>query len=179
MTVTFAGASSKVWVWRDAASTTGRSASRAASTDFGAEAGWTYAAKARKTTSASAPAVPRYRIIPRIYSTEIRSNFIKDNVVTIAPGSLLYNSMLRKTLFILVFSSNAVAAGPPADTLKQVLTRKLMILKPSEATERNVLFQSVQPGSGMNTFRVTAIIRDYSPGYPKNRYYGQTCTRRF
>jgi len=87
--------------------------------------------------------------------------------------------MLRKTLFILVFSSNAVAAGPPADTLKQVLTRKLMILKPSEATERNVLFQSVQPGSGMNTFRVTAIIRDYSPGYPKNRYYGQTCTRRF
>jgi hypothetical protein len=86
--------------------------------------------------------------------------------------------MVNRTMWFLALSLCA-AAGPSADTLKQVLARKLMLLKPSEAAERDVLFQTVQPGSGMNTFRVTAIIRDYTAGYPKNRYYGQTCIRRF
>src|SRR5215831_1705217 len=106
---------------------------------------------------------------------------MKRNSGTEVPRRLKPTLLKRmKTPLLFAFSlCAAFAAGPSADTLKQVLTRKLMILKPSEASERNVLYQSVQPGSGMNTFRVTAIIRDYSPGYPKNRYYGQTCTRRF
>ena len=45
-------------------------------------------------------------------------------------------------------------------------------------TERNVLFQNVRQvagNAGSYQFEVTALIRDYGPGYPRNRYYGQTC----
>src|SRR5438067_1644939 len=87
--------------------------------------------------------------------------------------------MKRPTLLFFAVSLCAVAAGPSAETLKQVLTSKMLKLLPSGFTERQVLYQAVQPGNGMNTFNVTAIIRDYGPGYPPNRYYGTTCVSRF
>lgn len=70
------------------------------------------------------------------------------------------------------------AAAPTADTLKQVLTKRLKSLRPSGMTERDVLFQEVRAGradGGTYPFQVTALIRDYGPGYPANRYYGETC----
>ena len=75
-------------------------------------------------------------------------------------------------------------AGTPApsvDTLKQVLNKRLQSLRPDGMTERNVLFQEVRAGSpapGSYPFQVTAVIRDYGPGYPANRYYGETCVSR-
>jgi hypothetical protein len=49
-------------------------------------------------------------------------------------------------------------------------------------TERTVLFQEVRAGApvgGSYPFQVTALVRDYGPGYPANRYYGETCVSRF
>jgi hypothetical protein len=66
------------------------------------------------------------------------------------------------------------AAYAQVDTFKQVLTQKLMALKPSSVSERNVLFVSVSP-AGAGQFKATANIRDYSAGYPKNRFFGETC----
>jgi hypothetical protein len=64
------------------------------------------------------------------------------------------------------------ASTPTAETLKQVLTKKLLALKPASAAERNVLFQVVQVGRPRGEsypFRVTALVRDYDPGYPSER----------
>jgi hypothetical protein len=76
----------------------------------------------------------------------------------------------------------ALAQTPPTvDTLKQVLEKRLQSLKPGGMTERNVLFQVVRPGTpnaGSYPFQVTAIVRDYGPGYPANRFYGETCVGR-
>ena len=62
--------------------------------------------------------------------------------------------------------------------MKQALTKRLAELKPDGMTERNVLFQSVVAGKGMDgtyPFKVTMTIRDYGAGYPANRYFGETC----
>lgn len=67
---------------------------------------------------------------------------------------------------------------PNPEVLKRVLDKKLQLLKPGGMTERNVLFQTVVAGmrdGGSFPFRVTLLIRDYGPGYPTNRYYGETC----
>src|SRR5581483_5902059 len=48
-------------------------------------------------------------------------------------------------------------------------------------TERNVLFEDVRPGAPTGNsypFQVTLTVRDYGPGYPANRYYGDTCVGR-
>ncbi len=74
------------------------------------------------------------------------------------------------------------AQNPSPDVLKQVLTKRLLALKPDGMTERQVLFQEVRAGTatgGEYPFQVTAAIRDYGPGYPANRYYGQTCVGHF
>jgi hypothetical protein len=76
----------------------------------------------------------------------------------------------------------AFAAGLTPDTAKQVLERSWLKLKPQGAGERNVLFQDVRvAGGGGGTYQVlvTALIRDYEPGYPANRYYGNTCVSKF
>jgi hypothetical protein len=72
------------------------------------------------------------------------------------------------------------AQAPTADTLKQVLNQRLQKLRPDGYTERNVLFEDVRAGKGSGDypFQVTAIIRDYGPGYPANRFYGDTCVGR-
>lgn len=70
------------------------------------------------------------------------------------------------------------AQAPTPDVLKQVLTKRLLSLKPTGSTERQVLFQSVTPAAKKGAFypfTVTALIRDYGPGYPANKFYGETC----
>lgn len=78
-------------------------------------------------------------------------------------------------------SSYAADRPPSADDLKQALEKRLVTLKPGGSTERQVLFEDVKPGAQSNggyTFQVTASIRDYGPGYPKNKFYGETCVGR-
>ena len=95
--------------------------------------------------------------------------------------------MLQRRLASLLLLSSLAAPAlaadepPTADTLKQVLEKRLLSLKPQGYTERQVLFQEVRPGKpsgGGYPFQVTAIIRDYGPGYPANRFYGATCLSR-
>ena len=81
-----------------------------------------------------------------------------------------------------VFAFHAVdtlaQSKPGADTFRQVMHQRLQKLLISGYTQRDVRFVSVQAGSARNgayPFRATIVIRDYGPGYPKNRYYGQTC----
>ncbi len=79
---------------------------------------------------------------------------------------------------ILTGSVFAWQQAPSVETFKRALEKSLMDLKRSGFPERNVLFQQVTAGrgtAGSYPFRVTVLIRDYTPGYPKNRYYGQTC----
>lgn len=86
--------------------------------------------------------------------------------------------MFRAALALLFSGALAFSAAPATDTLKQVLTLRLQKLTPSGMTERQVLYQEVRagtPNGGFYPFQVTAVIRDYGPGYPPNRYYGQTC----
>lgn len=76
----------------------------------------------------------------------------------------------------------AFAAGLTPDTAKQVLERSLLKLKPAGISERNVLFQDVRVAGGAGgTYQVlvTILVRDYEPGYPANRYYGNTCVGKF
>ena len=80
--------------------------------------------------------------------------------------------------YVLIAPAFALQQVPGVDALKRTLEKELMDLKPTGFTERNVLFQEVtagRPTAGSYPFRVTALIRDYGSGYPKNRYYGQTC----
>jgi len=76
-------------------------------------------------------------------------------------------------------SAAALAAGAiNVDAFKQLANKRLMALKPAEAAERQVLFQDVRP-AGVNgniyKFEASILVRDYDPGFPRNRYYGQTC----
>ena len=73
---------------------------------------------------------------------------------------------------------DAIAASPSIEQFKQVLEARLQNLKPDGTTVRTVLFQEVIPGKPKGDsypFQVTASIHDYGPGFPKNRYYGETC----
>lgn len=82
----------------------------------------------------------------------------------------------------LIPTSLSAQPAPIADTLKQALTKKLQKLIPSGMTERQVLFQEVRAGSptgGSYPFQVTAVLRDYGPGYPPNNYFGTTCINHF
>jgi hypothetical protein len=88
-------------------------------------------------------------------------------------------SILAATLF----PGFALAAdqGPDERGARQAIERKLMAAKPPDATERNVVLQEVVAGAtngGMYPYQVTMVVRDYSPGFPLNRYYGQTCISR-
>lgn len=88
----------------------------------------------------------------------------------------------RASILLLVANAAFAASAPTADTLKQVLTQRLMQLKPDSGKERNVLFGDVRAGASNGTsypFIVNAVVRDYSAGYPANRFYGETCVSRF
>ncbi|MCU1285047.1 MAG: hypothetical protein JWO13_1397 [Acidobacteriales bacterium] len=87
-------------------------------------------------------------------------------------------NIVATVAFVTALVLNSFAAGPSVDALKQALTARLLQLKPTGMSERQILFQEVRAGSSGN-FRVTALVRDYGAGYPKNRYYGETCVGRF
>jgi hypothetical protein len=72
----------------------------------------------------------------------------------------------------------AHAADLSVETANQVLDQQWQGLRPQGVTQRNVLFQNVR-ATGSNQFAVTAIVRDYGPGYPANRFYGETCVSHF
>ncbi len=75
-------------------------------------------------------------------------------------------------------SEGQVPKAPSATVLEQVLEKRLLGLRPTGFSERNVLFQSVlagKPDRGEYPFRVSLLIRDYGAGYPANRFYGETC----
>lgn len=78
-------------------------------------------------------------------------------------------------------AAHAASSTPSVDTLKQVLDKRLQSLRPDGKTERNVLFEDVRagkPNGNSYPFQVTLTLRDYGPGYPPNRYYGDTCVGR-
>ena len=88
----------------------------------------------------------------------------------------------RFVLSAAVLANFAICAGAqnPAvtDNFKKVLNKRLQALRMQGYTERNVLFQNVRlvsANAGSYQFEVTGLIRDYGPGYPKNRFYGATC----
>jgi hypothetical protein len=96
--------------------------------------------------------------------------------------------MVSRRALIVLTSLLTVALGcskdaqqsdqPSVEQFKQVLNAHLQALRIEGFTERTVLFQDVQPGKpngGYYPFVVTAIVRDYGPGYPPNHYYGTTC----
>jgi hypothetical protein len=90
-------------------------------------------------------------------------------------------NLLGVAAAVLASATAVCAQAPTVDTLKQVLNQRLQKLRPDGSTERNVLFQEVRAGNasgGDYPFQVTALVRDYGPGYPANRFYGETCVGR-
>ncbi len=91
-------------------------------------------------------------------------------------------SLVTAVAFIALHAPLAIGAeaAPTVDTLKQALERGLLSLKPTGMTERQVLFEEVRAGKPGTTypFQVTASVRDYGPGYPANKFYGETCVGR-
>jgi hypothetical protein len=77
--------------------------------------------------------------------------------------------------------STASAQQPTTAQFEQTLDARLQQLRPDGMTVRAVRFESVQagtPNGGYYPFVVTGTIYDYGPGYPANRYYGETCVGR-
>jgi hypothetical protein len=90
-------------------------------------------------------------------------------------------NLLSLSTTALISATVLSAQAPTVDMLKQVLNQRLQKLRPDGSTERNVLFQEVRAGNasgGDYPFQVTALVRDYGPGYPANRFYGETCVGR-
>lgn len=85
------------------------------------------------------------------------------------------------TALVCVPLARARAQAPSADALKQAVNQSLQKLLKVGYTERQVLFQDVRAGTPSGTeypFQVTLLIRDYEPGNPSSRYYGNTCVGR-
>lgn len=85
-------------------------------------------------------------------------------------------------LVSLFFLSSPLIAQPTVEQFKQQFYVQMQKLKPSDVTRRNVSFVQViqgTPNGGYYPFKVTAYVHDYSPGYPSNHYYGQTCVYKF
>jgi len=92
--------------------------------------------------------------------------------------SRLSFSLLLSLAVLLSCGYDASAQAPTVETFKQAMTKSLQKLMITGYTQRDVRFVSVLAGNlknGAYPFRATIVVRDYGPGYPKNRYYGQTC----
>ena len=79
---------------------------------------------------------------------------------------------------LLLTSSLLHAQEPSVAEFKQTFEAQLQKLKPEGFTKRTVRFGPIVKGTangGYYPFKVTAYIHDYAPGYPANRYYGQSC----
>ena len=95
-------------------------------------------------------------------------------------SSVRHSTVISFAAIAFVATSIAHAQTPTSDDLKRVLEAQLLKFATAGFT-RTVLFEDVRPGTpigGYFPFQVTATIHDYSAGYPKNRYYGQTCVGR-
>jgi hypothetical protein len=85
--------------------------------------------------------------------------------------------LLVLALLVLGVPARSANERPTVEQFKQLLTAHLKKLQTDSHTVRTVLFQEVKPGTpndGYFPFQVTAIIHDYSPGFPANKYYGET-----
>ena len=92
-----------------------------------------------------------------------------------------YKSSLPLFISLFLFISMA-KAQPSVEQFKQQFYVQMQKLKPEGTTRRNVSFVQVIKGSsngGYYSFKVTAYVHDYGPGYPSNHYYGQTCIGKF
>jgi hypothetical protein len=91
---------------------------------------------------------------------------------------------LASTLLLTTAILAAPAMAQPAPTnadFMRALEKSLLKLRPAGFTERQVLFSNVQQGRSSGAsypFQADVVIRDYGPGYPANRYYGETCIGR-
>jgi len=86
------------------------------------------------------------------------------------------------TCVSLFFLSCTSVGQPTVEQFKQQFYVQMQKLKPADVTRRNITFVQVTKGSpngGYYPFKVTAYVHDYSPGYPANHYYGQTCVYKF
>jgi len=89
---------------------------------------------------------------------------------------------IASSLIVLAYPGRVVAqGGPTTDDFKRALDAAMQKLRPTGFTARALLFENVRagaPSGGYFPFMVTATLSDYAPGYPANRYYGQTCVGR-
>lgn len=88
-----------------------------------------------------------------------------------------YFLSLLISFFISSISCTSIAQ-PTVEQFKQVFNSQMQNLKSTGYTKRTILFVQVikgKPNGGYYPFKVTAYIHDYSPGYPSNNYYGQSC----
>jgi len=86
------------------------------------------------------------------------------------------NLLLFTCFFLLPFLIKA--QSPSVELFKQVFDAEMQKLLSPGFTRRTMNFIKVTPGTssgGYYPFKVTAYVHDYAPGYPKNKYYGQTC----
>lgn len=87
-------------------------------------------------------------------------------------------STIKFVLGLLTATTIGWGQAPSALIFQQVLEKQLLALRPTGATERQVLFEEVKSAAKNGNaypFSVTGVIRDYGPGYPANRFYGETC----
>jgi hypothetical protein len=84
-------------------------------------------------------------------------------------------------LLVIACARTTSAQGPKNPDIaefERALDHRLQGLRPEGTTERNVRFIAALAGKPTGSsfpFRATLVIRDYGPGYPRNRYYGETC----
>jgi hypothetical protein len=67
---------------------------------------------------------------------------------------------------------------PSTSTLMTTMDATLQQAKPREIFRRTVVFGDVhagRPNGQVYPFIVSATVHDYTPGWPRNNYYGQTC----
>lgn len=89
---------------------------------------------------------------------------------------------MRKILFTFITCIFLYVPGkaqsPSVEVFKKVFNDHMQKLISPGYTKRNICFVQVTPGTpngGYYPFKVTAYVHDYGPGYPANKYYGQTC----
>jgi hypothetical protein len=66
---------------------------------------------------------------------------------------------MKTLLLLLPLAAPQAQSQPSVDTFRQVLTQRLLALRPDGFTERNVLFESARSRGGK--FQAVVNIRDY------------------
>lgn len=79
---------------------------------------------------------------------------------------------------LLLLTVSSYGQTPSVETFKKSFFKAMQSLISAGYTERKISFVDViagKPNGGYYPFKVTAYVMDYGPGYPANKYYGQTC----